>query len=257
MPVGKTLAAERRSQGKTLVEIQTSTRVMGRLLQALEEERWDDLPSPVYVKGYIQNYAHALGIDAAPLLAEYAADQASRAAAPRLERIPGRTVVPHRREVHEVPRQVWISLAIGVVLVALAFWGISAVLSSDGAPPPIPPAGVTTSTPETTATAPGITGTEAEPTTVTATPASDAPDGFELVVNVAAGESSWLKIEVDGLTAYEGTLPGGQEKRYTVTGDAFVRIGKPASVTVTRDGEPVPVPLGQGIAEVRIVADKE
>lgn len=256
MPVGKTLAAERRSQGKTLVDIRGSTRIMGRLLQALEEERWDDLPSPVYVKGYIQNYAHALSIDPAPLLAEYAADQQSHAAKPKLERIPGRTVVPHQREVHEVPRQVWAALAIAVLLIALAVWGVSALLGRDDTPPPIPPVGTPTATPKATLTAPGVTGAEAEPTTVT--PSGESLEGgFELVVAVAAGQSSWLKIDVDGLTAYEGTLPGGQEKRYTVTGEAFVRIGKPASVTVTRDGEPVAVPLGQGIAEVRVTADEE
>jgi len=257
VPVGKKLAAERRSQGKTLVDIQASTRIMGRLLQALEEERWDDLPSPVYVKGYIQNYAHALGIDPVPLLAEYAADQDSHSAKPRLERIPGRTVVPHQREVHEVPRRVWVALAVAVLLIALVIWGISALFGRDDTPPPIPPAGTPTSTPEPTATIPGVTGPEAEPTTVTPVPGDTVGSGFELVVTVAAGQSSWLKIDVDGLTAYEGTLPGGQEKRYAVADEAVVRIGKPASVTVTKDGQTVEVPLGQGIAEVRIAADEE
>lgn len=254
MPVGKTLAAERRRQNKSLVEIQTSTRIMGRLLNALEAERWEDLPSSVYVKGYIQNYAHALGIDPAPLLAEYAADREATPPRSTLERIPGRTVVPHRREVHAIPRQVWLVLVAAIAVVALLVWGISALLSTDDAPPPIPPV-TPTDTIEPTSTVPGVSGAEAT-IPATGTASTPAPDAFTLTVAVDAGQSSWLKIEVDGLTAYEGTLPGGQEKSYSVTDNAVVRIGKPASVTVMRDDQVVEVPLGQGTAEVRLSASE-
>ena len=251
MPVGKTLAAARRAQGKTLVDIQNATHIMGRTLSALEAERWDDLPSPVYVKGYIQNYAQALGMDPLPLLAEYAADSATGPARPRIERIPARTVVPHQREVHAVPKQVWIALVVLIALIGLVVWGVSALLSSDEEPPPIPPATTTPALESTTV--PGVPADQAGPATNTVE--ADAPEGgFTLTVTVASGQASWLKIEVDGLAAYEGTLPGGQTKTYTVTDEAVVRIGKPASVTVMRDDEVVEIPLGMGTAEVRVSA---
>jgi len=253
VPVGKTLAAARRRQSKTLAEIQAATHIMGRTLNALEDERWDDLPSQVYVKGYIQNYAQALGIDPAPLLAEYAADLGAATAAPKLTRIPGRTIVPQQREIHSVPRQVWILLVVVVAVVGLAIWGVTVLLSGDDTPPPIPPA--TSESPAATDTVPGVTGADIVTPTIDAegTPAAGA---FTLVVSVAEGQSSWLKIEVDGLTAYEGTLPGGQQKSYSVTDEATVRIGKPAAVSVTRDGAAVEVPLGTGTAEVRLSAEE-
>jgi cytoskeletal protein RodZ len=254
VPVGKTLAAARRAQGKSLVDIQNATHIMGRTLSALEAERWDDLPSPVYVKGYIQNFATALGMDPAPLLAEYAADTAGVVPKSRIERIPGRTVVPNQREVHAVPKQVWIALVVLIALIGLVVWGISALLSSDEEPPPIPPE-TTTPTLEPTTTVPGVSAEQAGPATTTVE--TDVPEGsFTLTVAVASGQASWLQIEVDGLAAYEGTLPGGQSKTYTVSDEAIVRIGKPASVTVMRDDEVVEIPLGMGTAEVRVSAQE-
>lgn len=252
MPVGKTLAAERRSQNKTLTEIQAQTRIMGRLLDALEHERWDELPAPVYVKGYIQNYAEVLGLDPAPLLDEYRRDRDAHTPAPVMH-ILDRAIVPHRREVHAVPRTVWIALAVIVPLIALVIWGIAALVGRDDSPPPIPP--VTPSPSVDATTLPGVPADEA--TVTTGTVSEGLGDAFELVISVRAGESSWLSVTVDGLTAYEGTLPGGQEKTFSVSEEAIVRVGRPQSVSITRDGDPVDVPVGTGVAEVRLTAADE
>ena len=37
-------------------------------IRALEEERLENLPEPVYVRAFIRGYAHALKIDPAPLV---------------------------------------------------------------------------------------------------------------------------------------------------------------------------------------------
>lgn len=47
MPVGHLLATERRKQGRSLADVERATKIMGRMLDALEHERWDDLPAPV------------------------------------------------------------------------------------------------------------------------------------------------------------------------------------------------------------------
>ena len=50
---------------------------------------------------------------------------------------------------------------------------------------------------------------------------------FTLTVTVAADGASWLRVTVDGKTAYEGVLTGGQSKEFEVTEKAKIRIGKP------------------------------
>ncbi len=156
MPVGTTLINLRRERGKTLADLENSTKIMGRMLSALENERWDELPAPVYVKGYIQNYASVLGVDPIPLLDEYAKDISARPERIVLRKIPESTVVPHRLEVHDIPRQAWVAVAATVLLVALIVWGISTLMTRDDAPPPISPE--TTATPTPTSTPDGQTG---------------------------------------------------------------------------------------------------
>lgn len=249
MPVGTTLTNLRRERGKTLSDMETSTKIMGRMLSALENERWDELPAPVYVRGYIQNYASALGVDPKPLLEEYAKDTSSVIHAEHvpLRRIPERTVVPHRLDVHQIPRQAWVAVAVAVLLVALLAWGISALTTGDDEPPPIPPE--TTVTPDATQTG----STEG----VNAGSVALAEGAFEVSVEVAEGQSSWLQVTIDGLTAYEGTLPGGERKSWAVSEQAVIRAGKPAAVSVLRDGQPVTIPPSEGIAEVTLVAGDE
>lgn len=252
MPVGSTLSRMRREQGKTMAEAEVSTKIMGRMLSALENERWDELPAPVYVKGYIQNYASFLGVDPLPLLEEYARDTGARPERVErvpLQRIPERTVVPHRLDLHAIPRRAWMALVAAVLVVALFAWGISALLSRDDTPPPITPE--TTATPTPSAEQPSATGQTG------GTAGTNAPAGsFVLTVSVADAQSSWLQVTVDSLTAYEGTLPGGELKEWTVTEDAVVRVGKPAAVTITRDGQPVEIPAAAGgIAQVTLFAD--
>lgn len=247
MPVGEKLSALRRERGKSLPDIESATKIMGRMLSALENDRWDELPAPVYVRGYIRSYAQALGVDPEPLLAEYTRDtSAPHTEHVPLRRIPERTVVPHRFELHALPRQVWIAVAIAVLVVALLVWGVSALLSRDDTPPPIAP--------ETTSTA----GSTAEETVTEAVTGAVGETAFILKVEVAEGQSSWLQVRVDGLVAYEGTLPGGEPKMWTVTDDAVVRVGKPAAVTITRDGQPVVIPPAtDGIAEVTLATATE
>lgn len=250
MPVGKKLAAERRSQSKTLVEIVNTTKIMGRILESLENERWDELPAPPYVKGYIQNYAQALGLDPRPLIEEYQKDIMSAAPAAAkypLRNLPERQVVPHRHEVHAIPTKAIIAVVGAFVLVVLALWAISALVDRDDTPPPIAPE--TTSTP----IAPGESG---ETSTSVATTPTDVPEGaFALALSVAPGDSSWVRVLVDGLVAYEGTLPGGEDKSWTVTSSAVVRVGKPTAVTVTRDGKTLDFPpISEGIAELTLSA---
>ncbi len=251
MPVGDRLAALRRERGKTLSDVESATKIMGRMLTALENNRFDELPATVYVRGYIQNYAQYLGADPGPLLEEFAHDLGARTehAAP-LRNIPERTVVPHRLDVHAIPRQAWIAAAVAIPLMALVVWGASALLGRDETPPPIAPE--TTRTVDSTAV--GSTqddqGAEAS--------GESAAGAFILKLEVIPGQSSWIQVRVDGLIAYEGTLPGGESKMWTVTDAATVRAGKPEAIILTRDGKSVAIPAADGgIAEIELSATTE
>lgn len=65
------LRREREVREVTLEEISAATLIGVRYLEALEDERWDDLPGDVYIRNYLRAYASHLGLDPDRLITEY------------------------------------------------------------------------------------------------------------------------------------------------------------------------------------------
>jgi cytoskeleton protein RodZ len=233
--VGEILSAERRRQGKSLADAVDGTKIRSRLLDALEDARYDDLPSPAYVKGYIQSYARFLEIPAEPLLEQYKRESAGtvRRVAPAdryLADIPAEPIVARRERAHEIPQKVWISIAAIVVFLALVTCAITQLFGSGTQADTTP-----------TAVSGSVTTASAGATNSVVT-SSTASTGFKLRVSVRTGLASYVKVTVDGLNGYTGTLQSGESREFLVTSKAKVVIAKPAAVVVTRDGTTVTVP---------------
>ena len=60
---GALLKREREKKGLSHTQISQQTRLRPRFLEAIENEEWDFLPAPTFVKGFIRSYARVLGLD--------------------------------------------------------------------------------------------------------------------------------------------------------------------------------------------------
>lgn len=60
---GSALRAAREACGVSLQQIASASKVGVRTLESIEKERLDILPAPVYLRGFVQEYARALGLD--------------------------------------------------------------------------------------------------------------------------------------------------------------------------------------------------
>ena len=69
--VAEALKCERETQGISLDEVAQKTYIKLHYLHALEEDRPDLLPAPVYTCGYIRQYAKLLGLNGADLVNIY------------------------------------------------------------------------------------------------------------------------------------------------------------------------------------------
>ena len=69
--LGTMLREARESQGFSLEQAEQETRIRRVFLEALEEERFDQLPGDVYIRGFIRNYGRFLGLDTQDLLPVY------------------------------------------------------------------------------------------------------------------------------------------------------------------------------------------
>jgi len=115
---GDYLMRERTLRNIPLEEISQRTRISMRVLQALEEERWEELPADVYVRGFLRTYSRYLGLDENEVLVRYE-DQRPGAVAPV------RDVFQELEKPRAKMRRLWlVLLLLGCVAFALYwFWG--------------------------------------------------------------------------------------------------------------------------------------
>jgi cytoskeleton protein RodZ len=69
--IGSTLREARMRARIDITEVETRTKIRAKYLRAIENEEWDLLPGPVYVKSFLRTYGDYLGLDSRMLLDEY------------------------------------------------------------------------------------------------------------------------------------------------------------------------------------------
>jgi cytoskeletal protein RodZ len=69
--IGATLRDARMRLGVDISEIETATKIRAKYLRALENEEWELLPGPTFVKTFLRTYAEYLGLDARMLVNEF------------------------------------------------------------------------------------------------------------------------------------------------------------------------------------------
>ncbi|MEP6870643.1 MAG: helix-turn-helix transcriptional regulator [Anaerolineaceae bacterium] len=70
LAIGVTLRSARIQRGLSVEQVAQDTRISARFIEALEDEMFDELPAPVYVRGFLRSYANYLKVDANALLEE-------------------------------------------------------------------------------------------------------------------------------------------------------------------------------------------
>lgn len=110
----------RQAKGASLEAVVRATRVARTVLIALEEDRFDDLPAPVYVRGFLRLYAQYLEVEPDQVLQAYEAQVAVRQAV--VEDAPAPTGTPdmpdYLRETETRAKP--LNAASGLMLVAIA-----------------------------------------------------------------------------------------------------------------------------------------
>ena len=69
--IGETLREARMRRRIDMAEVETATKIRAKYLRALENEEWDLLPGPTFVKSFLRTYAEYLGLDPRLLVEEY------------------------------------------------------------------------------------------------------------------------------------------------------------------------------------------
>lgn len=234
---GDRLRAARATAGLSLTDVAARTRIPLRQLEAVEQGRYDTLPSPTYAIGFAKAYARVVGADEVSI-ATAVRGEIARLGVRQPEYAPYEMPDPAR-----VPSRGLVVVAAGAalaVLILLALW-YGTDLFRGGRSSPAPEA--TTAAPlSSPASSP------ASSPVATAVPAASrapAPAPTGGLVRLTATARVWLRVyDADDKTLYLGTMDAGGH--FDVPADAkgpMVNIGRPDKLAVTLDGRPVP-PLG-------------
>src|SRR5690242_8683903 len=162
--VGSELRAARLRRGDEIAQVSRALKIRKDHLEALENDRLEDLPGKTYAVGFVRSYARHLGLDAAQYVERFKREISGRAD-------------DHQREpapIHQDERRLpygWRLIA-GVVAVLLIWGGWRLVSSNGDSNQPVPPAPVLNA--PRPAPTPAPQPVVAPPQTAVPSPAADA-----------------------------------------------------------------------------------
>lgn len=125
--LGEFLRNEREKRGLSQDQVAEITRLRKHFIEALENEDWEKLPSPVFVKGFIRSYAQVIGFDGKEAIEMF------ERIAPVEDQIPKPLVGPK-----ESKRKCIYFLIPLIAVVAVVLYIYSTYLPEDEAVPPGP-----------------------------------------------------------------------------------------------------------------------
>ena len=116
---GQRLCSARQARGLALEDIAAELHLKPSVIAALEHDRYEELPAPVFVTGYVRGYARLLDMDPEPLVADLRSAGSLRE--PRRPRL-RRTGEAQVRSRSRVARPLSVALALAVAGLAFAWW---------------------------------------------------------------------------------------------------------------------------------------
>ena len=246
--IGETLRDARERLGLTLEEAERATRIRTRHLQALENEAWDLLPSPVQARGFLHNYADFLGLDPNAVLLQYVDVLQRGRAAPAPVSVAAtlpRSEVAVRRPRRLSSDLVIASLVVLAVMLVLG-WGVQRVAAgfrqrtlADAAGPS--PTAEVEPTALPTEPLPEVLAQGAAPVLVEATPTLAPPPilarGGRVNVQLVIERRAWVRVLVDGSEQYAGRAAAGDILEFQGQSTIEVATGNGGGVRAFYQGE--------------------
>ncbi|MBD2485996.1 helix-turn-helix domain-containing protein [Aulosira sp. FACHB-615] len=244
--ISKTLKQVRQEKSIQLEQVAIKTNIRLACLKALDTGKFDELPEPVYIQGFIRRYADVIGLDGASLAKTFSTE------------VHPSVVVKNSGHKAASKRKFSLPLFIPyTVLLLVAAGGLMYVLNPQfSAESFVKKLNLGTSKKTTAAlsqSAP-LPKTESLPSTNQA-PAENPPTPLAVIapskdnlsqavaVTLELQGKSWLQVNVDGKTEFVGNLNKGQRKTWTAKKQLTVRSGNAGVVLVSVNNQPAK-PLG-------------
>jgi cytoskeleton protein RodZ len=257
---GPWLRAQREARGVSLPEIAEVSKISLRYLEALEQDRFDVLPAPVFVRGFLREYARVVGLDPDEVVNLFLVSMPRSAVERRIEpasAAKGRSAVSRRGPL--VFAIVSISL---LVAAALGYW---LTQRDDPPPPPERAQPAARGRPPETVAGPAIglpAGSRTASEAPVAAPAPALPPlpgserGTQPVGESAAApaplqlllefqQDCWVEVRIDDGRRASELRAGGETMTLEATDAIVLTLGNSTVVRAELNGRPLALPVGE------------
>jgi hypothetical protein len=235
--IGNYFKRAREERKLPIAQVVRDTKINEKYVIAIEAGDFSRFPSPAYAKGFVKIYAGYLGIDPQPALRVLAESPA------------GMVRPAFNMESEEVATNLlvtpWRYTAIGigaaVILVIVVIAVITATRScrqADLREPALPRG-------EELETLPLPSMPELEPTVVSGeaeAPAEPSHEGALRLRARAGRDNVWMKVYVDKVLVFQGTVPRGKEETWEGSERIHLRMGRPGALDLELNGKALEAP---------------
>jgi cytoskeletal protein RodZ len=237
--IGDTLRRERLRRGLKLEQVSAETKIGSHYLQAMEENRFDSLPSGLFTRSFLRQYTHTLGLDEKEVVASL--EKQSPEAPVVLPEPQGFKPPPY---LPHLPMLAWLALVLAGCGFVYKLWengprnshessvmtprGRSESLKANASRMVMAPL----RTESRSAEEPAVARADARES-------GSRPVVAAMRVMLVASEPVWVSIKSDGVPAYSGTLEGQQSREFDASGKMTVLVGNAGGLTISVNGAQV------------------
>lgn len=263
--LGNWLRTTREARELSLQQVAAETRILARYLEALETGDYKSLSGgEAQVQGFLRRYAAFLGLPPDEAISRYRQDRgigqaeaapstpvprpatpaAEATAPPPGRRAPATTAAPPAGK-QTSSRVILFAMAAGIAVGLIALLAVGGQWAwSRFRDRPEATAATTAAVPPTSATTlPPGTETSLSPQ-ATPTFSASASGGITLALELT--EHAWVRVTVDGFTAFEGMLEPGPSQTWAADEMVVAETGNGAAVIAVVNGQPQGVLGGRG-----------
>lgn len=238
MTLGESLRAAREAANLTVEDVSRSTRIRGQLIRNIESDDFTACGGAVYARGHIRSIAAAVGVDPAPLIAEFDAEHGG------VEGPAPREIFEH--EVLAIPDRKgpnWTAAMAAAAALAVIVAVVTLLNPNTANSPGVagPDDGISSTSPSPSASASAPAPTVA-PTDLTAF----NRDGVVVQVKLV-GDKSWVRItDEKGTQLFQGVLTQGMVREFRSANLLYVVLGNAGAVSLTVNGRDLGSPGAVG-----------
>ncbi|MGH9497210.1 MAG: RodZ domain-containing protein [Candidatus Sulfotelmatobacter sp.] len=242
-PFGEHLKREREMRGVSLNEISAATRISTRFLEAIENNRWNELPGGAFNRGFIRSIARYLGLDEDSIVAEYSLDTSGSANISDATQFAktGRNWRP------VVVAAAMLLALLGAGLLVHHFFGSQIMAMLHGRHPAATSAANSGSaSPDTQTSAANQTKAQPGPASADSQASDPAAPAGTLALNIRTEKPGYLKVIADGQTVFHERVRAGYSQDFEAHNTLEIVSSRASGVRLNLNGQNVPFPPTPG-----------